>query len=83
MIDNGKINRPDSMTPFHNIVKGAEKAGSHLIKEGLKDTTKYAPTIGSALGGAGLGYLAGNALGGYGTTGAVLGALGGGLLAGF
>lgn len=51
MIDNGKINRPDSMTPFHNIVKGAEKAGSHLIKEGLKNTTKYAPTIGSALGG--------------------------------
>lgn len=50
-MDTGKINRPDSISPFTNIVHGVEKVGSHLIKEGLKDTTKYAPTVGSALGG--------------------------------
>ena len=51
---------------------------------GYGSQTTQAPNnyIGSALGGAGLGYLAGNAMGGYGATGAVLGALGGGLLAG-
>ncbi len=51
MLDNGKINRPDQMTPFSNIVKGAEKVGVGIAKEGLKDIAGYAPTVGSALGG--------------------------------
>lgn len=57
--------------------------GTPLGSYGSQTTQAPNNYIGSALGGAGLGYLAGNAMGGYGTTGAVLGALGGGLLAGF
>ena len=51
MLDNGKINRPVHMTPFSNIVRGAEKVGALVAKEGLKDVAGYAPTVGSALGG--------------------------------
>lgn len=51
MLDNGKINRSNQMTPFSNIVKGAEKVGVLVAKEGLKDVAGYAPTVGSALGG--------------------------------
>jgi hypothetical protein len=63
--------------------------GTPLGSYGTQTTQAPSNYIGSALGGAGLGYLAGNLLGG--TTGGIsnaylgagLGALGGGLLAGF
>jgi outer membrane lipoprotein SlyB len=63
--------------------------GTPLNNYGTQTTQAPSNYIGSALGGAGLGYLAGNLLGG--TTGGIsnaylgagLGALGGGLLAGF
>jgi len=63
--------------------------GTPLSNYGSQTTQAPSNYIGSALGGAGLGYLAGNLLGG--TTGGInnaylgagLGALGGGLLAGF